>query len=136
MKQTASPLIFTRHLLARILFAAGLLVLPALLAHGPMTAWAAAFADDDEDDKVYIDADDDHETARKALEQHEILPLGKVLALIQQQFQGDVIEVELEMDSRNGIWIYDLELIDGDGRVREFDVDARTGEVLKVEYEE
>jgi uncharacterized membrane protein YkoI len=81
-----------------------------------------------------VDADDDHETARKALEQHEILPLGRVLALIEEQYPGDVIEIELERE--NGIWIYELELIDEDGRVRELDIDARTGAVLKDEFEQ
>lgn len=132
MKKTLSA-----PIASRLLLAAALLLLLVTLAHWPMSAWSAAFADDeDEEDRIYIDADEDQETARKALEQNEILPLGKVLALIQQQFQGDVIEIELEMDSKNGLWIYDLELIDSDGRVREFDVDARTGEVLKVEFEE
>ncbi|MBL8708046.1 MAG: PepSY domain-containing protein [Rhodospirillaceae bacterium] len=80
------------------------------------------------------DADEDHETARKALENKEILPLGQVLALIEGQYQGDVIEIELER--KKGIWVYELDLIDAGGRVREIYVDARNGEVLKVEFEE
>ncbi len=80
------------------------------------------------------EADDDHETARKALEQHEVLPLGQVLAMIEKEQPGDVIEIELER--KNGVWVYELELIDTDGRVREFDIDARSGEILKVSFEE
>lgn len=88
---------------------------------------------EEEDPSTTIEADDDHETARKALEQHEILPLGRVLALIEEQYPGDVIEIELER--KGGIWIYDLELIDAEGRVRELDIDARTGAVLKDEFD-
>lgn len=79
------------------------------------------------------EADEDHETARKALEQHEVLPLGEVLAKIEKEQPGDVIEIELER--KGGIWIYELELIDADGRVRELDIDARSGEILKVSFE-
>ncbi|WP_374370723.1 PepSY domain-containing protein [Dongia sp.] len=86
-----------------------------------------------EDPPSTIEADDDHETARKALEQHEILPLGRVLALIEEKYPGDVIEIELER--QGALWIYDLELIDAEGRVRELDIDARTGEVLKDAFD-
>lgn len=78
-----------------------------------------------------IEADEDHETARKALEGKEILPLGRVLAIVEQQIRGDVIEIELERDGPT--WIYDIEIIDETGRVRELDLDARTGAILKDE---
>lgn len=81
-----------------------------------------------------IEIDEDHETARKALEQREVLPLGEVLAKIEQEQPGDVIEIELER--KGGVWIYELELIDTDGRVRELDIDARSGEILKISFEE
>lgn len=83
--------------------------------------------------QVMADDDDDHEMARRALEQREILPLGQVLAQIERDFQGDVVEIELER--KKGYWIYDIEIIDTDGRVREIEIDAKSGEVLKVEYD-
>lgn len=78
-----------------------------------------------------VEADEDHETARKALEQKEILPLGQVLAIVEEKIQGDVIEIELERDGP--VWIYDIEIIDETGRVRELDLDAKTGEILRDE---
>lgn len=103
------------------LLAAGTLLLAAVLAMAPAPVLRA------EDD------DEDHETARKALEQGEILPLGQVLALIERDFQGDVVEIELER--KTGNWIYDIEIIDADGRVREVEIDAKSGDVLKVEFD-
>lgn len=78
-------------------------------------------------------AEDDQETARKALENKEILPLGEVLARIQAAYTGDVVEIELER--KLGKWVYEIEIIDTDGRVREIDVDGRTAEVLTIEFE-
>lgn len=79
-------------------------------------------------------AEDDQETARKALENKEILPLGEVLARIQAAYTGDVVEIELER--KDGKWIYEIEIIDTDGHVREIDVDGKTGDVLKIELEQ
>lgn len=104
-----------------------------LALFGPALPRPAALAED-ATHPGDIEADDDHETARKALEQQEVLPLGEVLAMIAEEQPGDVIEIELERKS--GVWIYELELIDGDGRVRELDINARTGEIMKVEIDE
>jgi uncharacterized membrane protein YkoI len=78
--------------------------------------------------------EDDQETARKAFENKEILPLGDVLARIQAAYTGDVVEIELERKS--GKWVYEIELIDGDGHVREINVDGKTGEILTSEIEQ
>jgi uncharacterized membrane protein YkoI len=78
--------------------------------------------------------EDDQETARKALENKEILPLSTVLAGIEEKFTGDVVEIELER--KRGIWVYEIEIIDTDGRVRDIDVDGRTGEVITIEFDE
>lgn len=76
---------------------------------------------------------EDQETARKALENKEILPLGEVLARIQAAYTGDVVEIELER--KKGKWVYEIEIIDTDGHVREIDVDGKTAEVLTIELE-
>ncbi len=78
--------------------------------------------------------EDDQETARKALENKEILPLSTVLAGIEEKFTGDVVEIELER--KRGIWVYEIEIISTDGRVRDIDVDGRTGEVITIEFDE
>lgn len=73
----------------------------------------------------------DHEKARAALARGEIQPLAKILAAATAKAPGDVIKVELEDD--NGRLIYEVKLLGKDGRVREVELDARTGTVLKVE---
>ncbi len=78
--------------------------------------------------------DVDQETARKALENKEILPLSMVLAKAEGKITGDVVEIELER--KNGQWIYEIEVIGEDGRVRDFDVDAKSGEVINVALDE
>lgn len=96
------------------LLAAGLLMLTA----------APALAGDDHRPK-------DHETARAALSRGEIQPLSKILALAAARARGDVIKVELE--DEKGRLIYEVKLLGKDGRVREVELDARSGAVLKVE---
>lgn len=78
-------------------------------------------------------ADDkqDHEAARAALARHEILPLPRILAIAAQRLPGDVVKVEL--DREKGQFIYELKILGGDGQMREIEIDAKSGAVLKIE---
>lgn len=73
----------------------------------------------------------EHEVVREALQRGEVLPLVRILAIANQQVPGDVIEVELEQD-KVGL-IYEIKILTGNGRVREVKIDARTGNVVKIE---
>jgi uncharacterized membrane protein YkoI len=73
----------------------------------------------------------DHEAARAALARGEILPLPRILTIATGKVPGDVLEVELE--DEHGRLIYDLKILARNGRVREVEIDAKTGAVLKVE---
>lgn len=73
----------------------------------------------------------DHEAARAALARGEILPLPRILAIAAGRVPGDILEVELE--DEHGRLIYDLKILAKNGRVREVEIDARSGAVLKVE---
>ena len=73
----------------------------------------------------------DHEAARAALARGEILPLPRILTIATGRVPGDVLEVELE--DEHGKLIYDLKILARNGRVREVEIDAKTGAVLKVE---
>ena len=101
-------------------------LVPAFMPAQPVLAQSATPAPAPEED--------DQETARRALENKEILPLSTVLARIEGEFTGDVVEIELER--KRGAWVYEIEIIDADGRVRDIDVDARTGEVITIEFDE
>ncbi len=73
----------------------------------------------------------EHEVVREALQRGEVLPLVKILAIANQHVPGDVIEVELE-DEKIGL-IYEIKILTGTGRVREVKIDARNGNVVKIE---
>jgi uncharacterized membrane protein YkoI len=52
-----------------------------------------------------------------------------VLALVEREHPGQVLEVELESEGRG--WLYEIKLLQPDGRLTRLKVDARTGEILK-----
>ena len=75
-------------------------------------------------------ASDDHERARMLRDAGEIMPLGEILQ--RPELDGmRVIEAELERE--DGRMVYELEVLDPDGRVREWYFDAATGEPLAWE---
>ncbi|WP_051303671.1 PepSY domain-containing protein [Comamonas composti] len=75
-------------------------------------------------------ADSDHELARQALEKGQVLPLRSVLDRVEREYQGQAIKVEFEHD--DGIFIYEIRLLQAGGRVIKLEVDARDGRVLKL----
>lgn len=66
--------------------------------------------------------------ARRLIESGEILPLERVLAILQKQRPGHAIDVELEHE--DGRYLYEIEWLDPAGRVWKLDVDARDGRLL------
>ncbi|MEX8494976.1 PepSY domain-containing protein [Sphaerotilus sp.] len=72
---------------------------------------------------------DDHERARQAVESGQILPLKAILARVEREVPGEVLEVELEQD--NGVWLYELKVLQPGGMLTKLKLDARTGAVLK-----
>lgn len=72
-----------------------------------------------------------HDRARAARERGEVLPLERILAIVERDFPGRVIEVELERE--NGRLIYEIELLLADGRVLEAEFDAQSGELVGLE---
>lgn len=83
-----------------------------------------------------VQADDarDHDRARAALEAGEVMSLPRILDRVEQDYPGQVLEVELERD--DGRWLYELKLLQTDGRVLKLEVDARDATVLKVKGRE
>jgi uncharacterized membrane protein YkoI len=75
--------------------------------------------------------DDDHEVARRALEEGRALPLAEILARMKPTLPGKVIEVVLEID--DGTLLYYLKVLSPKGRLQEIEVDAATGKILKME---
>tara|TARA_R110002094_G_scaffold171327_2_gene153371 strand:- start:1763 stop:2053 length:291 start_codon:yes stop_codon:yes gene_type:complete len=70
----------------------------------------------------------DQEEVLALIKQGKVLPLEALLQRHQARLQGRLIDLELEHEQ--GRWIYELELIDSQGIVREYKVDAKSGEWL------
>ena len=74
--------------------------------------------------------DNDHEMARQALRQGQVLPLRTVLDRVEQQYQGQVIKVEF--DREDGRFIYEIRLLQTDGKVVKLEIDARDGSLISM----
>lgn len=75
----------------------------------------------------------DEEIARKALMEGRIRPLAEIIELLKPQLPGlTILEVEIDVED-NGQIIYEFDIIDASGRLKEVEVDAATGKILKIE---
>ncbi|WP_431302613.1 PepSY domain-containing protein [Sediminicoccus sp. BL-A-41-H5] len=74
---------------------------------------------------------EEQERVRRAIAEGRILPLSEILALLRPQLGGEVIGVEL--DEEDGRFVYEIKVLTRGGRRREFEVDAATGRILKVD---
>ncbi len=77
---------------------------------------------------------DDHEAIRRLVESGRILPLEQILERARQRRPGQVLETELE--NEDGRLVYEIELLDRQGFVRELYFDAATGAFLKEEEDD
>lgn len=74
-----------------------------------------------------------HDDAREALRKGKVMPLTAILEIVAKRQPGTVIAVDLE--TKHGRLIYEIDVITEDGRRRELRLDARGGEILAVEDE-
>jgi len=93
------------------------LLLAALLAFGPGLTPAGA-------------RDRDHDAVRRAVERGDIRPLAEILAAVRGQLPGEVVGVEIEQ--KNGRWLYEFRVVDRSGRLFEVYVDARTAKIERI----
>lgn len=73
----------------------------------------------------------EQEAIRQAVQRGELLPLPRVLAIAQKSVPGDVVKVELDYEP-TGIK-YEVKILTASGRVREVEINARTGSVIRIE---
>lgn len=73
----------------------------------------------------------DHNLARRLVAEGQIRALAVIVEEVKVQVPGEMLEVEFE--SENGIYKYELKILRPDGKIQEVEVDARTGTILKVE---
>lgn len=79
-------------------------------------------------------ADDDHDRAREALARGEILPLSRILAVVEKEVGGRIVEIDL--DREDGRYVYEVEAVSPNGRLVEISIDAATGAILDRDYED
>ncbi|MCB1676203.1 MAG: PepSY domain-containing protein [Halioglobus sp.] len=72
----------------------------------------------------------DHDRARRALEAGEILSLRTIIARVEDDYAGQIIEVELERE--DGRWIYEIELLRSGGALVKLELDAGDGSLLDI----
>lgn len=80
-----------------------------------------------------LHADDEitQEQARLWVEQGVILPLEQILSANQASLDGRILDVELERE--DGILVYEIKLLNAQGRKYELYLDAVTGQKIKEE---
>jgi len=76
---------------------------------------------------------EDHNVAYKLLQKGQILPLGKILQINHKQIQGKVLDVELERENKQ--LIYEIEVLNDNGVVWEYKINAKTGGIIKKELD-
>jgi uncharacterized membrane protein YkoI len=75
---------------------------------------------------------DDAARARAGVREGRYVPLSSILDWLEARYHGRVIEVELEEEDDEPP-TYEVEWLTPQGRVVEFEFDARTGELLERE---
>jgi uncharacterized membrane protein YkoI len=97
--------------------------LALMAALAGLMAIAPAMADDKKRDQ---------ELARKALLEGRIRPLAEITERVKPRLPGEILGVEIEVED-NGRFIYEFDVIEPGGKLKEVEVDAATAEILKIE---
>ena len=77
---------------------------------------------------------EEQDEARQLREAGEILPLQDILTRLDPASAGRVLSVELE--HKDGHYVYEVETLDAHGQVWEHRYDARSGALLKRQPED
>ena len=83
---------------------------------------------------LYADEDVGYQEVRRLTQSGKIVPLTELLRNIQAEKPGRVIEVELERKGQ--AYVYEIEILDEQGVVWEYKLDAVSGEILELELED
>ena len=74
----------------------------------------------------------DQDDARDALRRGKVMPLTAILEIVARREPGTVLDAELETE--DGVLTYKIDLLSDAGRKVRFRLNARTGEILAVDY--
>ncbi len=79
-----------------------------------------------------VQADEyDQDVVKRLFEAGEIVALEQIIADVRKRYGGWIIEVEFER--KKGRYLYEIEVLDDRGEVREFYYNASDGSFLKEE---
>ena len=67
---------------------------------------------------------------RRAVETGQIRSLADILKAVREKLPGEVSGVEI--DRKDGRWRYEFRVVDGQGRLFEVYIDARSGEIERI----
>lgn len=73
-----------------------------------------------------------HDEIKHLRDTGQILPLETIIARHQRQHPGGRL-LEAELEYEHARYVYELKILGTDGVVREFEYDARTGELWVIE---
>ncbi|MCU1758689.1 PepSY domain-containing protein [Pseudomonas sp. 14P_8.1_Bac3] len=79
---------------------------------------------------VVLARDLDQDEALRLRQQGVILPLEQLLKQAMDRYPGSKL-LEAELEEKHDVYIYEVELLTTEGVVRELDVNASTGQLLK-----
>jgi uncharacterized membrane protein YkoI len=72
----------------------------------------------------------DHDRVREAVTRGEIRPLADILAAVRDSLPGEIVGVEIER--KDGRWMYEFRVLGQGGRLLEIYVDARTASIERI----
>jgi len=73
-------------------------------------------------------SDEDHDVVKRLLESGEIVSLEKLLTDARSRHSGRVLEIEVERE--RGQIVYEIEMVDEEGKVHEYYYDVKDGRLL------
>lgn len=74
--------------------------------------------------------------ARKLIKAGEIMSFEKISEIALGIKPGRILDTELERSRRTGVYYYEIEILDDKGVVWELDLNAKTGELLKLKIDD
>lgn len=89
-----------------------------------LVAAAPQLADARDEDELRRDE------VRRAVETGQIRSLADILKAVREKLPGEVAGVEI--DRKDGRWRYEFRIVDGQGRLFEVYIDARSGEIERI----
>lgn len=89
-----------------------------------LVAAASQLADARDQDELRRDK------VRRAVETGQIRSLADILKAVREKLPGEVAGVEI--DRKDGRWRYEFRVVDGQGRLFEVYIDARSGEIERI----